>query len=178
MRKIFLTTPVLLAIIGCATTPPAPKIEMSLAEYQQRAKEYSMLDTCLKRDYIDSQTHGKAMSIYNSSLDMSGKLVDKRKLSGMINETNTYVDGLQSKMNREMSPENLEKDRNKVKFICQKLAGEIQVGYSEIQDLNRQIQRQNEIKQQQQNQIYVPAYNKSSTTSCNQFGSQVICNTY
>lgn len=178
MRRLLLISPVLLAIVGCATTPPAPIVEMSLAEYQQYASAYALLDICLKRDHIDSQTYGKGMSMYNASLDMSKKLIDRKKLDGFVQETNRYMDELQSKMEREMPPEALATDRNEVKFICQKLAGEIQIGYSEIQELNRQLQRQKEIRQQQQNQTSIPQYNKSSTTFCNKFGSQVICNTF
>lgn len=178
MKKFFGLTPFLLLLIGCATTPAAPKVELSLEEYNQYAFKYSRLDGCLRDGYMDNVTHAKGRSIYNRSLAGTGKIVNYVRLDRAVSDIDNYVVGLQQKMDREMKAEDLEKDRKLVKFTCQKLSGELQVGYSEIQDLDRQIQRQKEINQQRQNQIYTPTYNKSSTTSCHQFGSQVICNSY
>lgn len=189
MRSFLFLTPFFLSLIGCATTPappPAPQPQLSSEGYKSFASKYSNLDDCLKKGYMDSVTHAKGVALSNRMLVSTGLAVNWDTMRKEVAGLDSYYEELQKKMDREMTAADLEKDRQLVKFTCQKISGEYQVAYNQMQESDRQQQRQNEINQQQQfqmnqqrqNQIYAPAYNKSTTTSCHQFGSQVICNSF
>lgn len=192
MRVFLFLTPFLLAFTGCATTPAppapptAPKPEISTEEYRQYAFEYSRLNLCLQRGHMDGVDHAKGAALFNRMLANTGNRVDWNRMRRETTVLDNSTEELQQKMDRVMTAKDLEKDRQLVKVTCQRLSGENQLAYSQMLDSDRQQQRQNEINQQQQyqmnqqrqNQIYAPAYNKSTTTSCHQFGSQVICNSF
>lgn len=159
MKNIFLLTALVSSFLtGCATIPGSSQSELTQDEYLNYAGAFGLLDACLYQGFMDSETHAKAMSVFNEGFVVKNKIVDRNKM-------NVLTSNARSGIEREAPPQEL-------RFECQRISGKVQVDYREIQEQKRNNQINN------QRQVYTPAYNKSSTTSCNQFGSQVICNTF
>lgn len=165
MKSLFKVVPLFLFFSGCATTSNIQKPVMDQAEYESRALRYAHLGTCLRLGYMDSSTHGKAMSISQRGGNMRFSNIDNQKLDEMTREAGQAIlENVQLMSNEE---------RNDFKHDCQVISGMVETNYNEIQEKerNNSLQKPNIIYSQ-------PAQNKSSTTYCNKFGSQVICNSY
>lgn len=176
MKKTLFIIPFLLALTGCATTQATPKSEISLAEYKDRAERNGMYGICLRLELMDSNTYGKAISIGEMAIAKAGQTVDKRKLFDMTKEFEGELVSLYNEEMRGLDAQSAAIEDKKIKdsmrYDCQALSGMINTGYAEIQEMQR-----NKIIQQRQTPTYQPRQSNNSTTSCNQFGSQVICNT-
>lgn len=177
MRKILLFTPLLLAITACATTQISPKPEMSLDEYRDRAQRNAIYGMCLRRGFMDSDTYGKAISIGEMAMSVSNQKVDSLKLINMTRETERKLEKEAEQAIRYQGPQMVDSNRKEFahsfKYECQALSGMINTNYNELQELKRSANMK-----QPQTQTYTPIQNKISTTYCNTFGSQVICNSY
>ena len=161
MKNISLLTVLVSSFLtGCATIPGSSQSELTQDEYVNYAAAFGMLDTCLYQGLMDGETHAKAMSVFNEAFVVKNRIVDKSKMSVLTSNARSNYERAAAAYPQEL------------RFQCQKMSGKIQVDYREIQEQKRNNQINN------QRPVYTPTYNKSSTTSCNQFGSQVICNTY
>lgn len=159
MKNILLLTALVSSfLVGCATIPGASQSELTQDDYVNYGEAFGLLDACLYQSFMDGETHAKAMSVFNEGFVITNKIVDRNKI-------NVLKSNARSRIEREAPPQEL-------RFECQRISGMVQVDYREIQEQKRNNQINN------QRSVYTPTYNKSSTTSCNQFGSQVICNTF
>lgn len=176
MKKTLLLIPFMLSLIGCATTQATPKSEISLAEYKDRAERNGMYGICLRLELMDSNTYGKAISIGEMAIAKTGQTVDKGKLFDMTKEFEGEFVSLYNESMRGLDAQSAaiedKKLKDSMRYDCQALGGRINTAYSEIQETQR-----NKSMQQRQTPTYQPRQSNNSTTSCNQFGSQVICNT-
>lgn len=165
MKKLFNLVPLFLIVSGCATVSNVSKPEMHQQEYTERAMRYAHFGTCLRLGYMDSSTYGKAMSVGQAGANAVYSNINTQKLDGMTREAEKSILEYVQLMSNEK--------RNDFKYECQVLSGMIETGYDELkeQQRNNSLQRPNVIYSQ-------PAQSKSSTTYCNKFGSQVICNSY
>ena len=163
MKNIVITV-LLLSLTACASTSGGlNRTEMSLSEYEDYALSQSYLEVCLKQGYIDGRGYAQGNSIIDQTLEneASRRIVNYTTINDFFVKTsksmNQWIQGLN------------EEGRRDLKFQCQKLEGILTNSYNENQ-------RSKEIIMSRP--VYTVPQNKSSTTYCNKFGTQVICNTY
>lgn len=163
MGKLLLVAPLLLSLTACATTSLSSKPEFTQAQYTEFADMETLLDFCLKQEFIDSVAYAQGNSVINRALESPKYTLDRMKYNRILSDMN--------ESNKEAIANLTASEMRDMKFVCQQTEGYAKTTYAEIQ-------RENEIKMQSPSPVYTPYRNRSSTTYCNQFGSQVICNSY
>lgn len=163
MKKIILAA-LFLSLTACAATSGGlNRTEMSLSEYEDYALSQSYLEVCLKQGYINGSGYAQGNSVIDRTLEKeaSRRIVNYTTINDYFVKTSTSMNQWTQSLN--------ESGRRDLKFQCQKLEGSLTNAYNENQRAKEIIMSR---------PVYTAPQSNSSTTYCNKFGTQVICNTY